>query len=184
VRDTTALGPFQAAGPEARLLGPPAILEPPRDGTQLDPYLVQRALLESYLRNPWQVLVMDTSQAKDIAAWAAHELGCEVIDRDQSNSFAVADYAAFMAALRQGWLKHLGEKTLNRHVLNAVARMLPGGDTRFDRPAQSRHSDSLQQVRVIDGLTAAAMVNSFYALALEAPRVERRRWVPLRGEAA
>jgi hypothetical protein len=45
--------------------------------------------------------------------------------------------------------------------MNAVARRLPGGDHRFDRPSASRHSVEQQDRRVIDALTAAGMVASY-----------------------
>lgn len=48
---------------------------------------------------------------------------------------------------------------LTRHVLNAIARVLPSGDARFDRPAQSRLGGQQDQ-RVIDALVAAAMAHS------------------------
>jgi hypothetical protein len=48
---------------------------------------------------------------------------------------------------------------MTRHALNAIARPLPQGDSRFDRPSQTRMS-SEQDRRVIDALTAAAMVHS------------------------
>ena len=183
VRDSTALVPLHCAGPHERLLGRARILEPARDGTQLDPYEVERALVELHAQNPFGVLVMDTSQARDIAAWAAQEFGVPVIDRGQQNTFAVADYDYFMEALRQGWLRHLGDPGMNRHVFNARSRLLPGGETRFDRPAQSRASNAAQQVRMIDALTAAAMVHSQYASELVAePEQPRNRWVPVQAQ--
>jgi len=169
VKDTTALVPLWCPSRERRVLGPPVILDPNRDNTMIDPRDVQSALLELHKRNPLGVLVMDTSNAKDIAVWAQSELGITVVDRGQTNQFAVADYDQFMEALRQGWLKHLGDRVFSRHVLNAMAKLLPGGDTRFDRPTQSRGDTGQQAVRVIDGLTAAAMVHSLYAAELEAP---------------
>jgi hypothetical protein len=44
--------------------------------------------------------------------------------------------------------------------MNAIARRLPGGDYRFDRPTASRSSPRMQDRRVIDALTAAGMVVS------------------------
>jgi hypothetical protein len=55
-------------------------------------------------------------------------------------------------------LQHTGNPELTRHVLNAVARVLPRGDVVFDRPNQSRSAHAQDQ-RVIDGLTAASIVN-------------------------
>ena len=93
-----------------------------------------------------------------------------VIDRPQTNPLAAHDFAVFMEALRNGWLHHTGDEGLSRHALNAVARMLPGGDSRFDRPIQSRLAD--QDRRVIDALTAASMVHAQASNAREEPDPE------------
>jgi hypothetical protein len=101
---------------------------------------------------------MDTNKAEQLAEWIRTELGATVIDRGQGNKFQAMDYQRFMEALRQGWLRHSGDRELTRHALNAVARMLPLGDARFDRPSQTREGGD-QETRVIDALTAAAMVH-------------------------
>jgi hypothetical protein len=85
-----------------------------------------------------------------------------VIDRTQSNKFAAQDYERFTEALREGWIKHNGQREFTRHVLNAIARVLPMGDARFERPVQSRVGGE-QDRRVIDALSAAAMVHSVAA---------------------
>ena len=63
-----------------------------------------------------------------------------------------------MEALRNGWLRHSGDEGLTSHALNAIARVLPFGDARFDRPNQTRMAAE-QDRRVIDALVAAAMVH-------------------------
>ena len=158
--DTTAAVPLWVRDPKYRQLGPASILVPPRDGTSLDPAKVETAIIAIHARNPIDTVVMDTNRAEQLAAWIESEIGAVVIDRPQSNVFAVQDYERFVEGLRQGQLKHSGDAGLTSHVLNAVARILPRGDARFDRPAQTRVS-SEQDRRVIDALTAAAMVNSF-----------------------
>lgn len=157
--DTTAMVPFWMPEHTFRLFGRATILEPPRDGTSLDPGLVEAALEEIHAANPVHTVVMDTSKAEQLAEWIRDTLGCEVVDRQQTNPLAVLDYERFMEALRNGWLKHAGDAGLTRHVLNAIARILPQGDTRFDRPARRRHGAG-QDRRVIDALTAASMVHS------------------------
>jgi hypothetical protein len=97
-------------------------------------------------------------RAADVGSWIEDELGVTVIDRAQTNKLACADYEAFMDGLRNATLKHTGCADLRAHVLNAIARRLPGGDRRFDRPIASRRSVGAQDRRVIDALTAAAMV--------------------------
>jgi phage terminase large subunit-like protein len=160
--DTTALVPLWFESESFRLLGPATVLEPPRDGTMLPADAVRAAIADLHARNPIAALVMDPSFAADVAQWAADELGLDVVERPQGNAYAVADYQAFTAALRSGHLFHSGDPALTRHVLNAVARVLPGGGVRFDRPRQSRAA-SLQPGRVIDALVAAAMVHGTMA---------------------
>ena len=89
-------------------------------------------------------------------------MGVPVVDHAQGQTRThVRDYEAFMEGLRNGTLKHTGDRDLRAHVLNAIARRLPGGDLRFDRPNPSRRAPGAQDRRVIDGLTAAAMVVEF-----------------------
>lgn len=157
--DTTAAVPFWAQDSQHRILGPATVIVPPRDGDSLHPDAVKRELIAIHARNPIHSVVMDTSGAIELAAWISDELGAVVIDRQQTNPLAVDDYEQFMEALRNGWLRHSGDPDLTKHALNAIARVLPFGDARFDRPSQSR-SGPEQERRVIDALTAAAMVNS------------------------
>ncbi len=157
--DTTAAVPFWMRDNEHRLFGPATILTPPRDGNSLHPDLIKRALLDIHKRNPIHTVVMDTSGAMDIGSWIETDIGAVVFDRRQTNTLAVEDYDRFMGALRNGWLKHAGDAGLTKHALNAIARVLPFGDARFDRPSQSRLGQE-QERRVVDALTAAAMVHA------------------------
>ena len=125
----------------------------------LDPNTVEEMLRRVHARNPIHTAVMDTTRAEQLAEWIRTEIGADVIDRPQSNPFAVTDYEAFMDALRTHRLYHSGDAGLASHALNAIAKMLPGGQVRFDRPAAARVS-SEQPRRVIDALTAASMVHS------------------------
>ena len=156
--DTTAMVPlWNHEG--VRLLGEPKILIPPRDGSSMHPDDIKNALLELAGDYRIDTIVMDMHNAEDIAAWIEDELGVEVIDHDhRAQRTHVQDYAAFMDGLRNATLKHTGDHDLRAHVLNAVARKLPGGDYRFDRPSPGRTNARAQDRRVIDALTAAAMV--------------------------
>jgi phage terminase large subunit-like protein len=165
--DTTAAVPLWIKDKEHRLFGPATVLTPPRDGTSLHPDEVERALLDIHKRNPISSVVMDMSKAETIAAWIQSELGATVIDRGTGNADAVVDYDRFMEALRNGWLKHAGDAEFTKHALNAIARVLPHGDARFDRPSQTRQGGD-QERRVIDALIAAAMVNTVAATEPEA----------------
>jgi phage terminase large subunit-like protein len=166
--DTTAIVPFWERDSEFRLLGPATILVPPRDGSSLDPNEIEAALLDIHEQNPIHTVVMDTNKGEQLAEWISQTFGCLVIDRPQTNAEAAEDFERFMEALRSGWLHHCGDPGLTRQVLNAVERLLPGGKSRFDRPAQTRVRNSLEQDRrVIDALTAAAMVHSFAGVPAE-----------------
>jgi phage terminase large subunit-like protein len=146
---------------EFRLLGPATVLEPPRDGNQLDAHLVEAALLNVHERNPVHTVVMDMTNGAQLSQWIQENLGSRVVDRTQVNSLACLDYARFMEALREGWLRHAGDAALTTHALNAVARVLPQGDVKFERPSESRTvRDDLARRRVIDALVAAAMVHT------------------------
>lgn len=158
--DTTAGVPLWK-GPKYRLLGAPKILVPPRDGSSLHPDAIKEAMLE--LAHGYQIgtVVMDLSKAEDIAAWIEDELGVSIEDHGQGNQFKVREFDAFMDGLRNGTLKHTGDQGLRTHVLNAIARRLPGGDYRFDRPSTVRQNARAQDRRVIDALTGASMVVEF-----------------------
>jgi hypothetical protein len=121
---------------------------------------------------------MDMERAADIASWIEDELGITVIDRGQTNKLACADYEAFMDGLRNGTLKHTGDADLRAHVLHAIARRLPGGDHRFDRPTSSRRSVGAQDRRVIDALTAAAMVVEHSNRAVKKRSIYEDRYAP------
>jgi phage terminase large subunit-like protein len=166
--DTTAAVPLWWRDDSYRLLGPARILVPPRDGSSLHPSVVESMLVEVNARNPLHTVVMDTSRAEQLATWISDEFGALVIDRAQTHSFAVEDYDRFMEALREGWLRHAGDAGLTRHALNAIARVLPHGDARFDRPSSTRDSGG-QEMRVIDALTAAAMAHSAAAMMQQQP---------------
>jgi phage terminase large subunit-like protein len=156
--DTTAMVPLYVT-PAYRLLGRSTILTPPRDGSSIHPDEMKHALLEYAGEYRLRTVVMDMHRAEDIAAWVEEELGVTVIDHDHRQvKMHVRDYEAFMDGLRNGTVKHVKDDELRPHILNAIARRLPGGDYRFDRPNASRGSAREQDRRVIDGLTAAAIV--------------------------
>lgn len=167
--DTTAAVPFWMPDVKHRLLGPASVLVPPRNGDMLDGSLVENSILRIHERNPIDTVVMDKSRAEQLARWLETELGCEVIDWPQTNTFGVTMYDAFMEGLREGVLKHTGDPDLTRHALNAIAKVLPFGDARFDRPHQSRLGPE-QERRVIDALIAAAMVHAWFVTVPPEPK--------------
>jgi phage terminase large subunit-like protein len=163
--DTTAAVPLWLRNDGFRLLGEASIVVPPRTGESADPGLVKAALAAIHERNPIHKVCMDPSDAREIAEWLEDELGCLVVEMSQRIPQKVKNYQRFMEGLRGGTLKHQGDPGLTQHALNAVARILPGGDLCFARPVKrSQARMELQDVRVIDALDAASMV---YADAVE-----------------
>ena len=151
-----------------RLFGDPAILTPPRDGSTMHPDVVKRAFevfLEEFVV---EHVVIDIERAEEIAAWLRDDHSVTVIDWTQNNAQKARDYESFMRGLRDGTLRHTGNKEFRKHVMNAVARPLPNDKKRFDRPSESR-ARRKQVVRVIDALTAAEMIHSFQVERASAP---------------
>jgi phage terminase large subunit-like protein len=166
--DETGLLSLYAKSPTDRLLRVEATLVPPRRrDEQLDPDEIIEAVRALHKRNPIEYLVMDVAGARDVAS-AIEKLGIEVVDRQQTNPRAVEDYQRFMEAMRKEYLAVADDADGNfaRHAGNAVARMLPLGDSKFERPKEGRLGRE-QSRRVIDLLVAGAMVNSVYAAELE-----------------
>lgn len=162
--DTFAIVPLWMKSATERIFDNPEILVPPRDGSLLDVEDVHNAFLRINERTPIDVVVMDMTKAQETAQWLSEELGITVIDRSQKNAEQSNDYDLFMQGIRQRWIKHTGHPVFRRHALNAITRRLEGERIRFDRPSTSRNTRaSRQERRVIDALTAAAMVHSFMA---------------------
>lgn len=157
--DTFAIQPLWRA-PDYHLLGVPEILVPPRDGSTMHPDEPKAAFERLFDSYRVETVVMDLTRAEDLASWLEDECGMTVIDWPQGNAQAATDYEAFMGRLRNGQLKHCGDPGLTSHVMHAIARALPGDRRRFERPSSSR-ARAKQDERVIDALTAAAMVNSY-----------------------
>lgn len=176
LQDTTALVPYLRVDESHQYLGDPEILTPPRDGTMLPASDVKAAFLSIHERNPIDTVVMDMSKANEIAEWLSDELDVTVVDRPQTNSFAQDDYDFMVEAVSRRWIHHTGHRELRRHVLNAIARRLPGDKHRFDRPSTSRNVKK-QDRRVIDALTAVSMVVAhFSTVEEEKPKVPMAAW--------
>jgi phage terminase large subunit-like protein len=157
--DTTAIVPLWMPSRDHRLLGPATVLTPPRDGSSLDPHLVEDALLAIHERNPISFVAMDVHRAEQLGSWIEETIGCESIEVGQGNAPMGLAYERFMEGLRCGQLVHTRDPVLTRHVLNAIAKPIPLGGARFDRVSRSRHG-GVEDMRVIDALIAAAMVHS------------------------
>jgi phage terminase large subunit-like protein len=158
--DTTALVPLWMPEHDRRVFDRVEIIVPPRNGFSTPPEDVQAAFLRIHERNPIATVVMDENAGgAQIAGWLEDVIGAEVVAHAQSHSPMAQAYERWMEGLREGWIWHTGDREFTSHVLNAVAKLLPGGQARFDRPVQSRGGDQ-QDRRVIDALIAASMVHS------------------------
>src|SRR3954453_10763587 len=155
--DTTALVPLWVPDPENMLFGVPVILTPPRDGSILSPSLVKQAFRELNDRNPIRRVVIDPDRAAEIAEWLEDELGVEVVEHLQTNQPMCLVYERWMEAMRNRRFRHPKDPEFTEHVLNAVAKVMPDGRARFDRPSSSGAQVG-QRRRVIDGLIAAGIV--------------------------
>lgn len=158
--DCTAITPLWMASREHRLFGAPKILTPPRDGGSLHPEEVRRAYRSIAEINPIETVVMDmTHGGNELAAWIEDEFpGTRIVEYPQGNQSMALATESFLEALREGWIKHPNDPEFTRHVMNARAKVLPNGRTRFDRASSSRSPD-MQDQRVWDALTAACMVH-------------------------
>lgn len=158
--DCTAWVPLWK-GPKYRLIGPSAIIVPPRNGNLVDLDVIKNAFLDMTADRTVSEVVMDISRCTDLIPWLEDDLGLQIVEWGTSNKFAVEDFNAVTEGLRNGTLKHTGDPGLRHHAMNAIARRLPGGDYRFDRPTPSRGSVLGQDQRVVDALTAMGMAVSW-----------------------
>jgi len=159
--DTTAVVPVWVPGLEDRRIGVPEVLVPPRDGRSMSPQLIHDALRRVHARNPIEALVVDGAVGGEVLAeWAEENLGCRVVIHSNGHAAQCLAFERWMEGLREGTLQHPGDPTLTQHVLNARARILPDGRSRFDRPVSTRSAADLQDVRVIDALSAASGAHS------------------------
>jgi phage terminase large subunit-like protein len=158
--DTFAIVPLVQRG-DANVIADPIVLKTPRDGSMLSIDDVKVAFDEMLNRYQVDTVIIDMSRAEDTATWLEQERSLKVIEWSQGSAQAADDYERFMQGLRNGKLLHTGSAVLRTHVMNAIARALPGDKRRFDRPAQGRTAKKLQEERVIDALTGAYMVLSW-----------------------
>lgn len=159
--DTTAIEPLWLPDPHRRVLGVPEIIVPPRDGTATPPAAIRDAFRRIHARNPIHTVVLDPNAGgEQLAEWleSPDGIGARVIAYSQSNEPQAVAFEYFMESIRNGWLEHAHDEGLTRHVLNAIAKPVLGGDRhRFDRPRSTRQAKGQDQ-RVIDALTAASNV--------------------------
>lgn len=141
------------------VLGAATVIEPPRNGTQLDPEVVKAKLLELSGVNPVDLIAHDSGSYGGghlMSAWLSQTFPQAVIV-EVTPAVAVDAGAAFLERLRAGELRHLGDETLTRHLLNATREPVQGDPERFrvKRPKESRHAPHQRAQREIDAAIAA-----------------------------
>jgi hypothetical protein len=159
--DTTAIVPLWLRDEGFRLFGDPEILTPPRDGTMLDVEEVKEAFhrILAGTRSRWWCWTghgrrMSRSGSRATSASDRHPAAADERVR-------IEDYDNWMQAMRDKVLRHTGHREFRRHVLNAIARRMPGTSTGSTGRTTSRNTKAgRQERRVIDALTAASMVHS------------------------
>jgi phage terminase large subunit-like protein len=160
--DTTAIVPLWVPSADRRVLLAPTIITPPHDGTSTRPSAIHQALLDVHECTPIHTVAVDRAAGgEQLVEWIIENLGARVIGYSNGNTEQARCAARFYEGLRaepEAELRHVGDAELTRQVLNARARVLPSGAVIFERPSQTRAA-SFQDERVIDGLSAAAIVN-------------------------
>lgn len=159
-QDATALIPLFETE-DGWLFGKSRVIVPPRNGNSLDPERVMAEFRALHKETPIKRVVMDPSAGgEQLHFELERELGAEVVSHSQKPQPMSLAAGRFMETLREGTQKHIHDPDFTRHVLNAIARELPDGTFRFDRPHESRSSSTETPRREIDALIAAAMVLS------------------------
>ncbi len=161
IDDATAIVPLWFRGDAGLVLGPATVLEPPRDGSQLQPSVVEQALLAMNERNPIEAFAHDASALGGghlMTEWLASTFPKAMILPVKPADVADAT-GHFLEQLRVGALKHTADPTLTRHLLNAI-RVNVGADGdkfRLGRPKESRNAPHQRAVREIDAAVAAVL---------------------------
>lgn len=153
--DATAIVPLWR---ETMTLGPAVVVEPPRNGTQLNPEVVLDALRTLNERNPIDVIAHDASSfggGQVMTGLLENALPDALIVPVENKDAAVAP-GFFLEQLRDG-LRHSGDPVLTRHLKNAIRAPIKDDPERFRlaRPKQSRHAPAQRPIREIDAAVAA-----------------------------
>lgn len=157
--DATALVPAWYDEDGMLLLGSCTVIEPPRDGTELKPAEVFAALDRIAARNPIDVIAHDESAHGGgivmTGLLGERYTSTEVVPVTQSDANDAPGH--FNEQLRMGKLKHTGDATLRRHLMNAIRVPIKEDPERFriTRPKESRHAPHQRPQREIDGAVAA-----------------------------
>jgi phage terminase large subunit-like protein len=159
--DTTAMGMLRWHSVEKRFIEDILVLEPPVDEAD-----IVRGLVERQRKHGPIGWVYDPNaggqQMAQMLEKGEHpqQDGEEFTFIEHSQDNAPMSLAATRAdeAVRNGWLRHDGNKTLRKHALNTVRKSLGGEKWKYDRPAEAK--GAARQRFPIDAWTGVLMGNS------------------------
>lgn len=173
--DTTAGGVLAWESPERRVITGVGVLLPPVDEAdvvagilrrQID-YGADRVVLDPNAGAEQMVQLLEKGshplQTDDelrdeygLPPLAETNVGAlEFIAHSQDNAPMAQAAQRLDEAMRNGWLRHDGDRHLRAHVLNAVARSLGDARWKFDRPAEAK--GERRKDYPIDALTGVLM---------------------------
>lgn len=188
--DTTALGVLAWESPARRLVTGVRVIQPPVDESD-----VVAGILHTQIDYGTDIWVLDPSagaeQMVQLLEKGQHPLQTDDLLREQhglpplvgdertlefvahSQDNAPMGQAATRLdeAIRNGWLRHDGDRVLRAHVLNAVSRSLGDAKWKFDRPAEAK--GERRKNYPIDALTGVLMGHN-WLVDNRAPRGEPR----------
>ena len=155
--DATAYVPAWYDEDGMLLLGAATIVEPPRNGTDLTPQEALKRLAAIDAVNPISVIAHDETYGGKIMTGLLVERfpTADIIPVTKADADAAPLH--FSEQLRGGKLKHTGDATLKRHLMNAIRVPIQDDPEHFriKRLKESRHAPSQRALREIDAAVAA-----------------------------
>jgi phage terminase large subunit-like protein len=155
--DATAYVPAWYGEDGMLLLGAATIVEPPRNGTDLTPQEALKRLAAIDAVNPISVIAHDETYGGKIMTGLLVERfpTADIIPVTKADADAAPLH--FSEQLRGGKLKHTGDATLKRHLMNAIRVPIQDDPEHFriKRLKESRHAPSQRALREIDAAVAA-----------------------------
>lgn len=134
------------------------VMDPSAGGEQFAAWLMKQPEWE---RDSDDELVLDDARRpKPLLDQEGRQLGGLGVDvqvREQTPLLQADAAEKFMEGLRLRTFQHCADGRFTRQVLNAVLRLLPGGQRRFDRPKENRNTKA-EDRREIDSIVAASIV--------------------------
>lgn len=152
--DTTAIVPLWLD--EKKVVGKPAIVVPPRDGTSTREEDILGPILE--MARHWHVeaVVLDPNAGGEQLAQHLEEKGLKVIAHSQDPAPMSQAAERLMASIRDRSLVHSGDPELTAHVLAAQQKTTTGEKWKFVKPRRgNRHIDALIALCMVHSIATA-----------------------------